>query len=557
MNLEQGSTDLEAVSGGEAVGIPTLSQSVRALAGVLAPRSAVAAEARQLPAGAMRILMGKSEIEPESDRRFADPAWRENPLFRRMAQAYLAGSSAITRLVDEREAAGLDAHALERARFASELAIAAVSPGNLLFTNPAGLKRAFDTAGASVVRGAGNFLHDLRHNGGLPSTVDREPLQVGRDLACSPGSVVERDDMAELIQYQPSTPTVRARPLLIVPPPIGRYYFLDLRPGRSFVEFAQRGGYQVFMMSWRNPGPAQGNWGLDEYAARVSQAIDAVLEITGQPDTNLMGFCAGGIISTTLLNHLAAAGDERVRSMSYGVTLLDFAERAPLAAFQNRRLLDLARRRSSKSGVITSRQLGAAFALMRPNDLVFNYVINNYVLGDKPPAFDILAWNADGTNLPARLHAQFLDIFRHNSLVTGEDLSVLNTPTNLARVTIPTFVTGALTDHLTPWKGCFRTTQILGGEATFVLSYSGHIASLVNPPGNPKAHYWTSGPPGADPDEWFAAAQRHQGSWWEAWADWLDSYAGDQVTTTNTSGSALHPALDAAPGRYVRARAMS
>ena len=194
---------------------------------------------------------------------------------------------------------------------------------------------------------------------------------------------------------------------------------------------------------------------------------------------------------------------------------------------------------------------------MRPNDLVFNYVINNYVLGDKPPAFDILAWNADGTNLPARLHAQFLDIFRHNSLVTGEDLSVLNTPTNLARVTIPTFVTGALTDHLTPWKGCFRTTQILGGEATFVLSYSGHIASLVNPPGNPKAHYWTSGPPGADPDEWFAAAQRHQGSWWEAWADWLDSYAGDQVTTTNTSGSALHPALDAAPGRYVRARAMS
>lgn len=451
----------------------------------------------------------------------------------------------------------MDSRALERARFASELAIAAASPANLLLTNPTGMKRAFDTAGASVARGAGNFLHDLRHNGGLPSTVDREPFQVGRDLALSPGSVVDRDDMAELIQYEPTTRRVRARPLLVVPPPIGRYYFLDLRPGRSFVEFAQSRGFQVFLLSWRNPGPAQGDWGLDDYATRVSTAIDTVLEISGQTETNLMGFCAGGIISTTLLNHMAATTDERVHSMSYGVTLLDFAQRAPLAAFQSRKLLDFARWRSTRAGVITSRQLGAAFALMRPNDLVFNYVINNYVLGEKPPAFDILAWNADGTNLPAKLHAQFLDIFRHNSLVTGEDLSVLNTPIDLQQVKVPVFVTGALTDHLTPWKGCYRTTQMLGGEATFVLSYSGHIASLVNPPGNPKAHYWTGGPPGADPDEWNAGAERQPGSWWEAWARWFEPHAGDQVPTPKEMGSALHPPLDAAPGRYVRARAMS
>lgn len=557
MTINKNSADQSAVSGGEVVGIPTLAQSVRALAGVLAPRPAVVAEARQLPGGLVRILSGRSEIEPKDDRRFADPAWTENPVFRRLAQAYLAGGSAVTRLVDEQEEAGMDARALERARFASALAIAALSPANLLLTNPTGLKRAFDTAGASVARGAGNFLHDLRHNGGFPSTVDREPFEVGRDLALSPGSVVDRDDLAELIQYEPTTRTVGARPLLVVPPPIGRYYFLDLRPGRSFVEFAQSRGFQVFLMSWRNPGPAQGDWGLDDYAARVSAAIDTVLEISGQSETNLMGFCAGGIISTTLLNHMAAIGDERVHSMSYAVTLLDFAERAPLAAFQSRRLLDFAGKRSARTGVITSRQMGAAFALMRPNDLVFNYVINNYVLGEKPPAFDILAWNADGTNLPAKLHAQFLEIFLHNSLVTGEDLSVLNTPIDLEQVKVPTFVTGALTDHLTPWKGCYRTTQMLGGDSTFVLSYSGHIASLVNPPGNPKAHYWTSGPPGANADEWYASAERHQGSWWEAWADWFQPHAGEEVPRPKKLGSALSPSLEAAPGRYLLAGPMS
>jgi polyhydroxyalkanoate synthase len=557
MTINKDAVDQSAVSGGEVVGVPTLVESVKALAGVLAPRPAVVAEAKQLPAGVARLLAGKSEIEPKDDRRFKDPAWTENPLFRRLAQAYLAGGSAVTRLVDEQEESGADPRSIERARFASELAIAALSPSNLIFTNPAGLKRAFDTAGVSVARGASNFVHDLRHNGGLPSTVDREPFEVGRDLAVSPGAVVARDDMAEIIQYQPTTPTVHARPLLIVPPPIGRYYFLDLRPGRSFVEFALGHGYQVFMLSWRNPGPAQGDWGLDDYAARVSSALDTVLEVTGQDDANLMGFCAGGIISTTLLNHLAAKGDDRVHSVSYGVTLLDFAQRAPLGAFQNRTLLDFARKRSTKAGVITSRQMGAAFTLMRPNDLVFNYVVNNYVLGEKPPAFDILAWNADGTNLPGKLHAEFLDIFRHNSLVTGENLSVLNTELDLERIKVPMFVTGALTDHLTPWKGCYRTTQMLGGESTFVLSYSGHIASLVNPPGNPKAHYWTGGTPGADPEEWRATATRHQGSWWEAWAEWFESHAGDEQPAPVKLGSVLHPSIDAAPGRYVRARPAS
>jgi polyhydroxyalkanoate synthase subunit PhaC len=549
--------DESAVAGGEVVGIPSLGQSVRALAAVLSQRPAAVSAALKLPVGLARILAGRSDIAPSADRRFADPAWEQNPLFRRMVQAYLAGESGLRRLVDEFEAAGNDPRDVERARFAAELAAAALAPTNSILTNPAGMKRAFDTAGASVVRGTGNMLHDLRHNGGLPSTVDSRPFEVGRNLGVTPGAVVARDEMAELLQYTPTTDEVRSTPLLIVPPPIGRFYFLDLRPGRSFVEFALSHGFQVFLLSWRNPGPAQGDWGIDDYAARVSTALDSVLEISGESSANMMGFCAGGIITTTLLNQMAAVGDERVRSMSYAVTLLDFAERAPLAAFQSRGLLGFARRRSTRAGVITSQQMGAAFTLMRPNDLIFNYVVSNYVMGDQPPAFDILAWNADGTNLPSKLHAEFLEIFRDNSLVTGEGLTVLNTPIDLKQVKVPAFVTGAVTDHLTPWKGCYRTTQLLGGESTFVLSYSGHIASLVNPPSNPKAHYWAGGKMGPDPAQWQASATRHKGSWWEAWASWFESHAGDHVSAPASPGSALHPPLESAPGRYVRSRAAS
>ena len=306
-----------------------------------------------------------------------------------------------------------------------------------------------------------------------------------------------------------------------LPPPIGRYYFLDLAPGRSFAEYAVNRGLQLFVLSWRNPAAEQSGWDLDSYAGCVLSAIDTVREITGSTDVDLMGFCAGGIIATTVLNHLAARGDDRVRSMSYAVTLLDFGERAPIAAFQGHALLELAKRRSRRRGIISSRDMGAAFTWMRPDDLVFNYWVNNYLVGEKPPAFDILAWNADSTNLPGTLHGQFLDIFRRNLLVKPGRISVLGTPVHLDRINVPSFVVGAITDHLTPWKGCYRTTGLLGGDATFVLTWSGHIASLVNPPDNPRAH-WTGGAPGPDPDVWFAGAAKHQASWWEAWlTGWL------------------------------------
>jgi polyhydroxyalkanoate synthase len=308
------------------------------------------------------------------------------------------------------------------------------------------------------------------------------------------------------------------------------------------------------MLSWRNPDPGMGGLGMDAYAARIRSAMDVVSEICDTPDLSTIGFCAGGILMSTVLNHLAATDAGRVRAASFAVTLLDFDSRAALGAFSAPRLLELAQKRSRRAGVITGRQLGNVFSWMRPDDLVFNYWVSNYLMGDPPPVFDILAWNADSTNLPGHLHAEFLDIFKNNTLCQPGAVQVLGTGVDLSRITVPTFVTGAITDHLTPWKGCYRTTELLGGSSTFVLSNSGHIASLVNPPGNPKATYYINGESGAGPDTWFKSAVKQPGTWWEVWADWTASRSGDEVPAPGSLGSGTHPALEPAPGGYVRDR---
>ena len=402
-----------------------------------------------------------------------------------------------------------------------------------------------------MVRGLRHFAHDVRHNGGMPSQTDRSAFEVGKDLALTPGAVIARDEVAELIQYTPTTPTVRARPVLVIPPPIGRYYFLDLRPGRSFVEFALSQGLQVFLISWRNPQAEQADWGMDTYADRIVDALETVSKISGSEDVSTIGFCAGGILMSTVLSHLALTGRPLVHSASYGVTLLDFDSEAPIGAFSAPRLLELARRDSRRRGIISARSMGTVFAWMRPDDLVFNYVVNNWLLGEDPPVFDILAWNADGTNLPARLHEQFLGIFRDNSLTRPGGICVLGTPVDLSRIEVPTFVTGAINDHLTPWTGCYRTTELLPGWSTFVLSNAGHIASLINPPGNPKASYWVGGEPGSDPHAWRESADRRTGSWWEAWSAWVLDRSGEATSAPAGLGSDRHPPLQPAPGSYV------
>jgi polyhydroxyalkanoate synthase len=543
---------LASVENAEPVPIPTPRGMARGLLSVLTQPRPLAREAVQFGGDAVRILAGTDRIAPSpKDRRFADPAWSGNPGYKRLAQTYLAATGALSRLVDAYEAGGADWREVEQARFVLTALTSALAPTNTLPGNPAALKRAFDTGGRSVLRGLRHMAHDLVRNGGLPTQVDRSSFAVGTDLGVTPGSVVYRNEVIELIQYSPTTERVRERPLVIVPPPIGRFYFLDLRPGRSLVEYAVAQGLTVFMISWRNPTKEQADWGLDTYAGAVLDAIDAAREITSSPDVNTIGLCAGGQIMTLVLNHLAATGDDRVHSASYAVTLLDFSSRAPLGAFSGPRLLDLARRNSRRRGVISAREMGAVFTWMRPDDLIFNYLVNQWLMGEDPPAFDILAWNADGTNLPARLHEQFLEIFGRNALVHPGAMTVLDTPVDLRRITLPTFVVGGTTDHLTPWDGCYRTTQLLSGPSTFVLSHAGHIQSLVNPPGNPKASYHTGGPPGPDAQAWRAASERHSGSWWEFWATWILDRSGEERPAQAVLGSAAHPPLEAAPGSYV------
>ena len=537
-------------AGTDPVGVPWLAGTLAGTAAVVGQLSALNRESLALAAELARIAGGGSEITPDrKDWRFADPAWSQNPAYRRVAQSYLAGCAFLDAMVDD---LGKDGRPTDKARFLLNIMSSAAAPTNTLAGNPAALKRAFETGGGSLRRGASNWWRDLRHNGGMPATVDRSAFAVGRDLAVTAGAVVDRDARGEVIQYQSATQTVRRRPVLVVPPPIGRFYFLDLRPGRSFVEYAVSRGLQVFMLSWRNPGPEQADWDLDDYAQRVLSAIDTAREVTGRPDVDIIGFCAGGIMTTTVLNHLAATGDDRVASASYAVTLHDFSVPAPIGAFSSPRLLTLARWNSRRAGVISARNMGAVFTWMRPNELVWNYWVNNYLMGNPPPAFDILAWNADGTNLPAALHRQFLEIFEKNVLCQPGRMTVLGTPVDLSRITVPAYVTGGVTDHLTPWPGCYRTTQLLSGPTTFVLSNAGHIQSLVNPPGNPKATYFAGGEPGPDPQQWLTGSKKVSGTWWEHWADWLLERSGDQVPAPGKLGGGGHLPSDQAPGLYVR-----
>jgi polyhydroxyalkanoate synthase len=332
------------------VGIPSLHEAVGGLAAALSQGTTVAQEAGRLGLELTRIAWGLSDVAPaKGDRRFADPAWTSNPVFRMLQQSYLASAETLDRIVAAMGDGRSDTRA-ERARFAANIVTSAAAPANFLVSNPAAIKRAFDTGGVSIVRGLRNFARDVRHNGGMPSMIETDAFEVGRDLAVTPGAVVARDAVAEVLQYAPAAETVFERPVLVVPPPIGRFYFLDLRSGRSFVEYATSRGLQMFLLSWRNPTAEQGSWDLDTYAASVLAAIDAVREVTGSPDVNLIGFCAGGIIATTLLSHLAAMSDDRVYSVSYAVTLLDFGLRAPITAFSGRGLIAFAGRRSRRKG---------------------------------------------------------------------------------------------------------------------------------------------------------------------------------------------------------------
>ncbi|HEY4410824.1 MAG TPA: alpha/beta fold hydrolase [Acidimicrobiia bacterium] len=538
-----------AVAGAEDPGPLALDELVRSTVRVAARGRNLARGGLRYSREAVRVMAGRSQIGPErGDWRFADPSWDENPVYRRVKQLYLAGVRTLDDLVDE---ADVDWRTRERARFALTVLTSALAPTNTLPGNPAALKRAIETGGGSLVNGLRQFVGDVRHNRGMPTQVDSSSFRVGENLAVTPGAVVYRDDVVEVLQYTPSTPEVASRPVVMIPPQINKYYFLDLAPGRSFIEYAVSRGIPFFGISWRNPRHEHQDWGLDTYGEAVLRAFDVARDVTGSDDVNALGMCAGGILMSTVLSHLAATDDRRVHSASFGVTLLDFDVPAMIGLFRSKPLLGVARLRSARAGVLDGDSLASVFTWMRPNDLVWNYWVNNYLMGKRPPAFDILAWNADKTNLPARLHSQFLQIFADNSLVTPGALSVLGSPVDLSAIKCDTYVTGGLTDHLTPWEGCYRATQLLSGESTFVLSPTGHIQTQVSPPGNPKAHYFVGPEPGPDPHAWRAGAERRPGTWWEHWADWIVARGGEMRPAPSRLGSRRYKPLEPAPGSYV------
>jgi polyhydroxyalkanoate synthase subunit PhaC len=495
------------------------------------------------------IALGNSNIAPDArDWRFQDETWAKNPFYRRLSQAYLAMTDAVEKMIPE----DLSNDDRARAQLAADIVTSAFSPTNTLIGNPAAALRAIETRGGSVAKGFRNFVDDWLNNEGMPSQVDDSKFQVGKNLGITPGKVVHRTEMFELIQYAPACDTVYEVPVLLIPPQIGRFYFTDLAPGRSFAEYAVSQGLNHFVVSWRNPQPEHRDWGLEDYIRAALEAVETVAAITGTPKINLISFCAGGILSSIVAGHLAQTGrGGMINTLALCVTMLNWKVDASIGAFRFPAALSMAKAQTEMKGVLPGNDLHKVFTWLRPNDLVWNYWVNNYLMGDTPSAFDILAWNKDNTNLPAKLHSDFLEIFDQNHLIQPGAFEAMGTPIDLGKITCDNFIVGAVTDHLTPWKACYQACTFLGGDSTFALSNGGHVAALVNPPSNPKAHHFVGPGTAPEADTWMETAVRQKGSWWQGWAAWVSARSGDRVAAPKKLGSKAFPPLGNAPGEYV------
>jgi polyhydroxyalkanoate synthase subunit PhaC len=485
-----------------------------------------------------------------ADRRFRDPSWHDNPVYFGLQQGYLLWSRFMRDLVD---AADLDRPADGKARFAVDAMIDALAPTNTLVGNPAALRRAMETGGTSVARGMERFLDDLITNDGRPSQVDLSRFELGRDLAASAGQVVFRNELIELIQYQPTTRTVHAVPLLLSPPWINKYYVLDLSPGRSFVEWAAARGHTVFAISYVNPGSEHRDSGLDDYLSDgLLSALDVVGAITGSEHINVAGLCVGGTIAGAGAAYLAAADDRRVGSLTLLNTLLDYREPGVLGAFVDAESVEAVDESMREKGYLDASAMAHTFDAMRANDLIWNYVASGWLMGEPPSDFDLLAWNADATRMPARMHGEYLrECYMENRLARGT-MRLLGRRIRLDLVDADVYYVASEDDHITPWKGCYASARLFPGDVRFILSSSGHLAGIVNPPGG-RRRYRSEGGAAADPAAWFEGAEVHEGTWWKDWARWIRPRAGRRRPPP-TMGNEDYPPLHAAPGTYVRER---
>ncbi|HPA88892.1 MAG TPA: class I poly(R)-hydroxyalkanoic acid synthase [Quisquiliibacterium sp.] len=491
-----------------------------------------------------------------ADKRFAHETWHDNGPFTWTAALYMLNAEFLQKMAGALEG---EPQALDRIRFATQQWVDMMSPANFLATNPEAQRKLIETNGESLRAGLENLLSDMQR--GRMSQTDEEAFEVGRNVATSPGAVVYQNDLIQLIQYAPSTERVGARPLLMVPPSINKFYIMDLQPDNSLVAFAASRGHTVFMVSWRNVGPEFGHLTWDDYLQQgVVEAIRVVREITGADTVNTLGFCVGGTILATALAALAARGEHPAETMTLMTTLLDFADPGVLGVFVDEPSVRMREQAIGQGGILPGKDLATTFSFLRPNDLVWNYYVNNYLKGERPPAFDLLYWNADSTNLPGPMYTWYLrHMYLQNELRIPDRLTSLGQPVDLRRIDVPTFIFGAREDHIVPWRAAHASTALLrGGDGgvRFVLGASGHIAGAINPASKNKRSYWTDGRAGVSADEWLASATEHPGSWWNAWAAWLEPYRGELVAAPSAPGSKTYRALESAPGSYVKARAV-
>lgn len=503
--------------------------------------------------------LGQGDTPAATDRRFAAPEWRSNPAAHFMSQLYLLNGRTLGRMAEQVEA---DDKTKARIKFAVQQFVDAASPSNFLALNPEAQKLALDSHGETLARGLQQLWGDVQR--GHVSQTDESAFEVGKNVATTAGSVVFENDLFQLIEYAPLTPQVHARPFLLVPPCINKFYILDLQPDNSLIRYAVAEGHRVFVVSWRNPDDSVRHLTWDDYVEQGAiQAIRVVQEISGQDQVNTLGFCVGGTILASALAVLAARGEQPAASLTLLTTLLDFADNGILDIFVDEasvRLREATLGPDSPKGpqLLHGQELATTFSFLRPNDLVWNYVVGNYLKGEAPPAFDLLYWNGDSTNLPGPMYCWYLrHTYLQNELKLPGRLTVCGEKLDLSSIACPVYVYGSREDHIVPWQAAYRNTQIFKGPRRFVMGASGHIAGVINPPAKGKRSHWiaksTALP--ADPEAWLASATEHPGSWWTDWSAWLSAHAGAKKPAPKAPGSRKYKAIEPAPGRYVKVKA--
>jgi polyhydroxyalkanoate synthase len=513
-----------------------------------------ARRASRVSGGLARAVAGdQSRTPPRGDRRFGDPAWTESWLFRRLLQGHLVLAEEARALVEE---ADLDWENKQKLRLVVDNLIDALAPTNYPWSNPAALKALIDQGGQNLVIGAAALIRDMSAPPRIPANVDPTGFVVGETVAATPGAVVFRQPMYELLQYKPVTPEVREIPVLFVPPMISKFYCVDLSPGRSLIEFLVDRGQQAFTISWKNATRAEADWDFDAYMRAIIEAVQETAAVCSTDRVHVAGLCLGGIMSTCAIGHLAEIGEQdRVASLTLKVTVLDVERAGPVPALASPATAALAIANSRRRGYLAGTELASTFAWLRPNEMIWNNWVNSYLLGKKPPSFDLLYWNADSMNMPAAAHRDLVRFGIENPLREPGRFKVLGTGIDLSKIEVDAYAVGAETDHLTPWGHCYRSATMLGGTTRFVLSRSGHIAAIINPPGNPRARYRVSDDYPANAGEWLESAEERPGTWWDDWDGWLAERSGSLKPAPRRLGDRSHKVLDPAPGLYVRERA--